>query len=357
MSSVDSHAETPDQIAPNSTQSSVDQKPNQVKRKHILNAAVAIIGGLTFQGAINQSASHTDVINALKTSHTATASVTPTKTPEPSPTIQPTASSTQQQNMDDILYATATALSKENKQSSFQPEGEFTQEIFNKVQQATFKIGIVGMVTDDKGQKGMEYLLGTTWLVGANRHREGQYDFVTNAHVVAYGKIEIQQLYITRPGIDQTPLSLGPGSCKTVASENFDDAILSCRFSTDQLTQMSMSIPPSPLDFLDAYQLKSDEKVLTVGFPGDFDISSGPDLKSRTLGEVVTVDGTDQNMGHQVVMAKGLSSQGGSGSPSIKVIDQIPAVVGMIYAGHGEQDVMITPMDVQVLLDQLDSQK
>ncbi len=356
MGSIDSHAELPLQVKPDSVPVTF-HKPNQVKRNRILNAAAAIISGLAFHGAVNQSASQADVAKALKPSHVIIADLaTPTVRPELSATSQIT--ELPKQSMDDSLHATATALSQENIQSSFQPEGKFTQEVFNKVQQATFKIAVVGMVTDDKGNKGMEYLPGTAWLARANKD-QNKYDLVTDAHVLAYGKIEIQQVYVLRPGIDQTPLNLGPGFCHVVTSQNYDVGILSCHLSPAQVAQMS--VPLVPLTFMDGDLPNQNDMLLTVGFPGDFNISNGTDLKAKTLGEVITVDGTTQNMGHKVSMARGISSQGGSGSPTVKLFDSVPGVpvvVGMVYAGEEQGDqLMVTPLDVQVLLDQLDGQK
>ncbi len=351
MDSIDSHSETPNQVAPELTLPST-KNPNQTRRNRIINAALAVIGGLTFQGAVNQSASQADIVKAIRPFHVITADLsTPTKTP--SPTVQVTASPTQQ-SMDDILKATATALNQENRQSSFQPEGKFTQEVFNEVQQATFKIAVVGMVTDDKGNKGMEYLPATAWLARINSDKN-QYDLVTNAHVLGYGKIEIQNVYALRPGIDQIPVSLGPGSCQVVTSQNYDVGILSCHLSQDQVSQMST--PLVPLIFMDGDKPNQDEKLLTVGFPGDFNISNSTDLKAKTLGEVITVDGTTQNMGHEVSMARGISSHGGSGSPTTKLFDDVQVVIGMVYAGEERGDqLMVTPLDVQILLDQLDGQ-
>lgn len=351
MGSIDSHAETANQVTPDSTRPS-DKNPNQTRRKRIVNAALAVVGGLTFQAAVKQSTSQADIVKAIQPSHIITADLsTPNKTPELSPTVQVIPSPTQQ-SMDDILKATATALDQENRQSSFQPEGKFTQEVFNEVQRATFKIAVVGVVTDDKGNKGMEYLPGTAWLARANPD-ENQYDLVTNAHVLGYGKIEIQNVYALRPGIDQTSVSLGPGSCQVVTSQNYDVGILSCHLSQAQVDQMS--VPLVPLTFMDGDLPNQNDKLLTVGFPGDFNISNGPDLKAKTLGEVITVDGTTQNMGHEVSMAKGVSSHGGSGSPTAKLFDDVPVVIGMVYAGEEQDDqLMVTPLDVQVLLDKLD---
>ncbi|OGH24560.1 MAG: hypothetical protein A3B47_03705 [Candidatus Levybacteria bacterium RIFCSPLOWO2_01_FULL_39_24] len=214
------------------------------------------------------------------------------------------------------LKATALNTELEGEQAYFVPEGKFTKELFDKVRNSTYAIDTL----TDRGIGS-----GTGWCA----HKEGNNVYiVTNKHVttlVDQPDAKIIGLNIWRPNIDRKKIA--PLNVTVVTAGTDDIAILKCELSPEQAQAIT------PLAFQDNAEIKSNEKILIVGFPAEFRDITTDGINFLTLGNVATVEWNADKQ-TRIWYARGLSNDGSSGSPAVIPDEQgNPKVVGILFGG------------------------
>lgn len=238
-------------------------------------------------------------------SPTPTETLVVTKTPEPSvtPTI-PLA--IRESTPEAYLQATVQALIDSGEHTTFVPEGPFTQELYEKVLNATYPIAIL----NDNGNTN----LGTAFVIA----KEGNVlYFMTSTHVIEENN-EGPDLftYIPRGSIHG---GIFFQHQSYVVSETRDTAIIKATVPEDFARTVT------PIQFIDNRDFTTGEQVLIVGWPGSFYVDEGIYTSAIiTSIEAVSKDGP-------IWRAPGLINYGSSGSPVIIAdAEGNPIIVGIV---------------------------
>jgi hypothetical protein len=236
-----------------------------------------------------------------------------------------------------LLQATATAVAKKGEHTSPLPEGEITPEMVREIRKSV----ILVKVTGEKGEGTY-----TAWL--AKRDKDILY-FVTNRHCIEEpGKLKL--LEMVRPGIDKNSFDY-PGSEIKIATAPVDDpdiAVIKLKW----FWPTDIDTPFKPLNYKENALIKNEDKLLSIGFPGEF-VNYDDLQKSITSIDYLEITNSNDDYTWD---AKGIVSPGNSGSPAIKLINHIPTVIGMasgVYSDILESGDKITPLQINGLIDSL----
>lgn len=216
-----------------------------------------------------------------------------------------------------VLQSTLEAMQRDGRRDSFVPEGEFTREIFETVQNATYRL-----VLQRDGDGVAE--AGTAWCAAIE---ENSLYLVTSKHVVLKtdqnGSL-YDSVFFARPNIDADYMSPSSSVIFALHPER-DLAVL--RVKLDEKTVSNLS----SLAFKDEVTLDKGDKAMFVGFPGLFSKEKGAEsYTGGSIGEVVY--GADGRMTLTATAYGGFS-----GSPLVVVRDDLPLVVGTVTDKSNDQ--------------------
>jgi trypsin-like peptidase len=243
--------------------------------------------------------------------------------------------------MDSLLNVTATAATKQGRRDTFTPEGEFTQEIFDKIRGSVLPIQLLYKDGTSVG--------GTMWVVSqkpSDIEGYADYTFATAAHVLtAGGKItDIQTIQYAQP-YDSTYLenaqhiSFLPNPHATPLN---DEGII-------RISHLPRHFPV--LAHQEKYVPKIGEKMLFTGYPKNYRKNG---LSSALFeGFVGKVEQYDTATG--VWMMSGNSAEEASGSPVFTVQNGKSVAVGMYVDKYFDifsqrTQLAITPLTLNSLI-------
>ncbi len=219
----------------------------------------------------------------------------------------------------DVLQATATALERNDVQTSFVPEHGFTSEFFEKVRRSTFIIEAY-----DATQNVVQSISG--WCVGTGKN---YIDIVSARHLTKNRDYILKptQISIWRPYIDKGIIN--PPQATTITTSIDDPVDLSitrCVLDTNSLPQVE------PLGYIDDHRLNRNDRVLTVGYPREFYDPRSP-LMAKTSGDILTIEDSEAD-GTWWAYSRGNAFMGESGEPVVLNNNDIPLVVGVLTSGN-----------------------
>ncbi len=242
------------------------------------------------------------------------------------------------------LNATATAAAKQGRIDTFQPEGEFTQELFYQVRDATFAT---------KVEFNGEAFRATTWVIHQkpSNKKEGYSDYVlaSAGHLLTGGgtrkpsdikTVEIALPYNSSFHEDEKNLSfaLDPRAGNEAIG---DEGVI--RITEPDI----LGIRPRfrALAYQDNYIPKPNERMLLCGFPVEF---MGQQLiNSLAQGVVANVQNINSSTGVWTIKAE--SDHGMSGGSVSIVRNGVPVVVGILVQGNGSE-LTVTPLNMTPLI-------
>jgi hypothetical protein len=209
---------------------------------------------------------------------------------------------------EDALKATATVVINNGVDNSFEPEGIFSREVFNKVRSGTYIFNSVS---------GNLLLSSTAWCV---KKENNFLYFATCTH----GNIDnnntpgVLQFY--RPNIDSGIITAR--NWHMIIDNKNDLTLMKCEFSPEEVQDKESLLHK------DNYSVDTDTKLLMVGYPHIFR-NAEQSLNSIVLGNVINV--VDKSESNDYWLASGITTYGGSGSP-VAYVDENknPVVIGVI---------------------------
>lgn len=195
----------------------------------------------------------------------------------------------------------------------------------------------------------------TAWLAEVDAN---SYYFVTNRHV-AKTFDSLSAIALWRPNID-TQKFVASDYTRISYSSGVDLAVIRCRLYNPPNQALEV------LKWKDNALLMKGEKVLVVGFPGEF-FSPDSDLKTSTMGSIMTISESTAPRNDFGVTggnseAVGLINNGSSGSPVILMFKGEPTVVGIAYGTgqhynhpNNQTDVLLNWLSVKSLINEIKS--
>ncbi len=257
----------------------------------------------------------------------------------------PTSVPTVQGDTGDMLRATAISVDQQSNESSFVPEGKFTEILFEKVRKGTFVIRL--LLRDETGVPCHKGFGGTAWCA----KKEGNTIYIaTNRHIVdaIQHNVKLTQMDIWRPFIDREKIELS--NIRIASSKERDLAVIKATI----LPRHTRTI--HPLEFLDNYALSQGEHVLIAGYPKQFREIIENSHNYPTAAEVISAS---HEQGTQSWSAYGHIDHGSSGSPVvIPGPKDTPQVVGIVrgfvpFDFHGERILGGPMLEVNSLIKRL----